>query len=324
MTHIAFRLAASTSALAAILWTTSAQAEGVDAGTLIENTASATYDDGAGTITVPSNTVSVRVDEILDVAVTSVNSGPVAASRGSAVLTFEVTNVGNGPEAFTLTANPSVANNDFETTIDTVAIDSNGNGVYDQGVDQILTGARTTPLLDADASVTVFVLVTVPNSVTDRQTSEVELLADAVTGTGTPGLVFANEGVDGGDAVVGATGADDAATGSILVGIVAVDLVKAAAVSDPFGGTSTVPGATVTYTITADVTGTGSASDLVITDTFPAGTSYVAGSLKLGATALSDASDGDAGEAGSTGISVDVGDVAGGTSRSVTFDVTID
>lgn len=302
-----------------------AMAEGVSAGTLIENTASATYDNGAGTQTVDSNTVTVRVDELLDVTVTSLDSGPVGAAPGEQVLTFEVTNQGNGPEAFTLIADPAVAGNDFNTTITAIAVDTNGNGVYDPGVDEILTGPATTEVLAADATLTVFVIVEVPASVADGQTSDVELTADTVTGTGAPGTTFAGQGVDGGNAIVGATTASASATGSLFVGITTVDLAKSVTLLDPFGGTSAVPGSIATFTITATVSGSGSVDDLVVTDAIPDGTEYVASSLTLDGGALTDASGDDAGEASdASGVSVDLGTVAGGEVFEITFDVVVE
>jgi uncharacterized repeat protein (TIGR01451 family) len=324
MTKAPFRLALAPLAIAAALITTPAHAGGVKAGTLIENTASATYDGGAGPVTIPSNTITVKVDELLDVTVTSRDSGPVSAAPGSAVLTFELTNTGNGPEAYTLTANPAVAGNDFDTTVNGIAVDTNGNGVYDPGVDQMLTGPATTAAIAADASLTVFVLVTIPGGVADGDQSDVSLLAEAVTGTGAPGTAFAGQGAGGGNAIVGSTGANATATGSLSVGITDVDLIKSATVRDPFGGTGIVPGATITYAIRAEVRGSGSVSDLVVTDAAPADTTYVAGSLKLDGTTLTDAADADAGRSGTSGISVDLGTVSGGSSRTVTFQVTID
>lgn len=324
MTKAPFRLALAPLAIAAALITTPAHAGGVKAGTLIENTASATYDGGAGPVTIPSNTITVKVDELLDVTVTSRDSGPVSAAPGSAVLTFELTNTGNGPEAYTLTANPAVAGNDFDTTVNGIAVDTNGNGVYDPGVDQMLTGPATTAAIAADASLTVFVLVTIPGGVADGDQSDVSLLAEAVTGTGAPGTAFAGQGAGGGNAIVGSTGANATATGSSSVGITDVDLIKSATVRDPFGGTGIVPGATITYAIRAEVRGSGSVSDLVVTDAAPADTTYVAGSLKLDGATLTDAADADAGRSGTSGISVDLGTVSGGSSRTVTFQVTID
>ena len=324
MTKAPFRLALAPLAIAAALITTPAHAGGVKAGTLIENTASATYDGGAGPVTIPSNTITVKVDELLDVTVTSRDSGPVSAAPGSAVLTFELTNTGNGPEAYTLTANPAVAGNDFDTTVNGIAVDTNSNGVYDPGVDQMLTGPATTAAIAADASLTVFVLVTIPGGVADGDQSDVSLLAEAVTGTGAPGTAFAGQGAGGGNAIVGSTGANATATGSLSVGITDVDLIKSASVRDPFGGTGIVPGATITYAIRAEVRGSGSVSDLVVTDAAPADTTYVAGSLKLDGATLTDAADADAGRFGTSGISVDLGPVSGGSSRTVTFQVTID
>ena len=324
MTKAPFRLALAPLAIAAALITTPAHAGGVKAGTLIENTASATYDGGAGPVTIPSNTITVKVDELLDVTVTSRDSGPVSAAPGSAVLTFELTTTGNGPEAYTLTANPAVAGNDFDTTVNGIAVDTNGNGVYDPGVDQMLPGPATTAAIAADASLTVFVLVTIPGGVADGDQSDVSLLAEAVTGTGAPGTAFAGQGAGGGNAIVGSTGANATATGSLSVGITDVDLIKSATVLDPFGGTGIVPGATITYAIRAEVSGSGSVSDLVVTDAAPADTTYVAGSLKLDGATLTDAADADAGRSGTSGISVDLGTVSGGSSRTVTFQVTID
>ena len=306
-------------------YATTAHATGVEAGTLIENTATATYDAGDGPETIDSNTVVLRVDELLDVAVTSLNAGPIATSGGSAVLTYSVTNTGNGPEAFTLTANPSVGGNDFDPTVDGIAVDTNGNGIYDPGVDDILPTPETTEILDPDETITVFVLLTVPGAAVDTDEAQVDLLAEAVTGTGTPGTTFAGAGEDGGDAVVGPNGADDNALGTIIVGITTVDLVKSATVVDPFGGTTVVPGSIITYTIRADVTGSGSVDDLLITDPIPTDTTYALTSLTLDGGALTDAADGDAGEASdASGISVDLGTVNGGTSHSITFDVTVD
>lgn len=324
MEQASYKFTASALALTILLASAPAKADGVDAGTLIENTASATYDNGDGPVTIPSNTVTVRVDELLDVALTSLDSGPVGAAPGTAVLTFELTNTGNGPEDYTLTANPAVAGNDFDTTVDAIAVDTNSNGTYDPTVDEILTGPETTDVLNAGDNITVFVIVTVPDGVSDGDTSDVDLLAAAVTGTGTPGTVFAGQGVGGSDAIVGANGADDNATGSLLIGITSVSLVKSASVLNPFGGSNAVPGSVITYTITADVSGSGSVDDLTVSDTIPTGTTYVPNSLALDGGDLTDASGDDAGEASASGISVDLGTAPGGSSYAVTFDVTVD
>jgi uncharacterized repeat protein (TIGR01451 family) len=312
-------------ALSGLVFSAQALAGGVTAGTLIENTAVASYDDGAGARTINSNTVTVRVDELLDVTLTSLDPGPITTRPGDAVLTFELTNQGNGPEAFRFTANPAVAGNDFDVVVRSIAIDSNGNGVYDEGVDQILTAPETTAILAPDTVLTVFVLVTVPVDAADTEISNVDLTAEAVTGSGAPGTVFAGQGVDGGDAIVGTTGAIATARGALIVGVANVELIKSVTLRDPFGGTSAVPGTIATFTIRAEVTGSGTINDLVITDLIPEGTTYAPGTLTLDGAPLSDAEDGDAGSASDTaGIAVDLGDVVATANRSVTFDVVID
>lgn len=302
-----------------------ALAGGVSAGTLIENSAIANFNEAGTQRTINSNTVTVRVDELLDVTLTSLDSGPVTARPGDAVLTFELTNQGNGPEAFRLLADTAVTGNDFEVTLRAIAIDTNGNNTYDEGVDQILAEPQTTQALAADARLTVFVLVTVPPSVTDADTSNVALTARAVTGTGSPGTAFDGQGANGGDAIVGATGALATARGGLVGSVASVALVKSVSLRDPFGGTSAVPGTIATFTIEARVAGSGGIENLVVTDAIPAGTTYVPGSLTLDAAALTDAADADAGTASDAdGINVTIGTATAGTNRAITFAVTLD
>lgn len=317
-------LIAATAALTSMV-PFAAHAGGVTAGTLIENTAVASYEDGSGTRTINSNTVTVRVDEILDVTLISRDPGPISTRPGDAVLTFELSHQGNGPEAFRLLANPAIAGNDFDVTIRGIAVDSNGNGIYEAGVDEILTAPQTTAILAPDSVLTLFVLVTTPDGATDGQRSNIDLVAEAMTGSGTPGTAFAGAGVDGGDAIVGATGALATARGGLVNAVVSVNLIKSVALRDPFGGSSAVPGTIATFSIRAEVTGSGTIRNFVITDVIPEGTTYVPGTLAQGGVSLSDAADADAGTASDAeGIRVSLGEIAGGSIHTITFNVDID
>ncbi|NNE61398.1 MAG: DUF11 domain-containing protein [Woeseia sp.] len=311
------------SAIAACAIASPAKADGVRAGTLIENTASASYNSGGTTASVDSNTVQLTVDELLDVAVTSLNTAPSDGGSDPVVLNYSVTNTGNGEEAFTLTANPSVPGNDYNTTVDRIAVDSNGNGVYDEGVDAVISPGNATTLIQPDDSLTVFVIVNNPAGVSDGDTSQVSLIAEAESGSGTPGTVFAGQGEGGGDAVVGSSTAQDDAAGTIIVGLADVSLAKSVVVVDPFGGSEAVPGAVLTYSIVTNVSGSGTAEGLRITDVIPGGTSYQNNSLKLDGAPLTDDADADAGQASSAGIDVLLGDVTGGNSKTITFSVMI-
>jgi uncharacterized repeat protein (TIGR01451 family) len=301
-----------------------ALAAGVAAGTFIENTATATYTTGSTTETVDSNTVTILVDELLDVTVSSLDASAVPVGSGNAVLSFELTNTGNGPEAFELTPDPAVTGDDFDPTISLLAWDSNGNNVYDAGIDTVIASGGATPSIAADDSLRIFVVVTLAGSPADGDTADVRLTATAVTGSGTPGTKFAGQGTGGGDAVVGTSTAEDDDTGTLIAEIGVVSLIKSATIVDQFNGSDALPGATVTFKLVASVTGAGSVSGLVVSDDIPTGTTYVASSMTLDGDPLTDAADADEGEAGGSDISVDLGTVDGGDSHTIEFSVTID
>jgi uncharacterized repeat protein (TIGR01451 family) len=302
-----------------------AHAAGTLAGTNIDNIATASYDVGGTTIDIQSNTVTIIVDELLDVTVTSTDPGDVTTTNGATnvVSTFRITNTGNGPESFTLTPNTANGGDDFDPTLAQVVIDTNGNGVYDPGVDTIYVAGTNDPVLAPDQSVTIFVLTNIPASQTDGDRAEVRLTAASRTGTGTPGTTFAGAGEGGSNAVVGTTGADADASGFLLVEAAAIALVKSATVVDPFGGNTSVPGSVITYSLVATVSGTGSLGNVVINDPIPAGSQYVAGSMTLQAAAITDAVDADQGNFNGSRISVALGNVPAGQTRTVTFRVRV-
>ncbi len=320
-----FALLVGASALA--LNGTAAHAAGTLAGTDIVNTAQATYDGPSGSVTVESNPVTIKVDELLDVTVVSSDPGDVAAEPGATgqVTTYQVTNTGNGQEAFTLTADTAKGGDDFDTTFEQIILDTNGNGVYDPGVDTIYTPGTNDPVLEADESTIVFILSTIPATANDSERAEIELSAVAVTGSGAPGTSFAGEGDGGGDAVVGATGANGEDSSFFVIQTAQITLVKSATVADPFGGTEAIPGATITYQLVATIAGSGSLTNLVVSDDIPADTSYTAETISLEGVSLTDSdADADAGSFDGTGIAVDLGTVPGGQTRTITFQVTID
>ena len=302
-----------------------AQAAGTRAGSTISNTASASYDTGGGTQTIDSNKVDLLVDELLDVVVDSSDPADVPTTPGATaqLLTYSITNTGNGQESFRLTTIANGGGDDYDPTVTQIYID-NGDGVFDPGTDTLYTPGANDTTLNPDQSVKIFVLSTTPAGVSDGNRGTVSLVAAAKTGTGAPGASFPGQGEGGGDAVVGSTGADSQDQGAFVVSAATVTLVKSAVIVDPFGGSEPVPGATITYTIVATVAGSGSVSGLAVTDNIPADTSYVAGSITLGATALTDAVDADAGDYNGTRVNVALGTVAGGQTRTVTFKTKID
>ena len=144
------------------------------------------------------------------------------------MLTFRVTNAGNGSENFVLTARDNVGGDDFDPTATSIVLDSNGNGVYDPGIDTVYVAGANNPVLAPDASVLVFVLSSIPAGAGNGQRGRVDLVAVAATGSGAPGTTFAGQGQGGGDAVVGATGADAEDDGYYAVAAATVAFVKSA------------------------------------------------------------------------------------------------
>ncbi len=308
-----------------LMLATPALAVGTTAGTTISNMASATYSGPSGPVTVPSNTVDLRVDELLNVTVANADSGDVPGQPGAInqVMKFTVTNTGNGSEAFRLSALTAIGGDAFDPTATSIVLDTNGNGVYDPGIDTVYTAGSNDPVLAPDTSIKAFVLSTLPASATDTQRGQVALIATAATGSGAPGTVFPGKGTGGGDAVAGATTAEGTDRNFYIITAASVALVKSASVLDPFGGAKSVPGATVIYTLVATVSGTGSIASLAIGDPVPPATTYVPASITSDGTALSDAADADGGEFGANRVAVRFGTVAGGQTRTVTFKVKI-
>jgi uncharacterized repeat protein (TIGR01451 family)/MYXO-CTERM domain-containing protein len=109
-------------------------------------------------------------------------------------------------------------------------------------------------------------------------------------------------------------------------------LINAAKTFTDLNGGAVLPGDTLEFTISATNNGDDNAINTVITDALPTGLTYVAGSLKIGATSVTDIAADDAGEFASGTITARVGSganaTAGGTlapgaSATITFRVTV-
>ncbi|MEX2207311.1 MAG: hypothetical protein WEF50_13870 [Myxococcota bacterium] len=314
-------------ALAALcLLAADARALGTPAGTPVTNTATVTYDAGAGTWTQSASAV-FTVDERIDVVVTWLDAAPVAVAPADLdrQLTFQLTNTGNGSEAFALAVDALVAGDQFDPGNARVYLDSNDSGVYEPAVDPPYQPGVNDPLLGADGARLVFVLADIPVATLSGDRGDAELEATSLTGAVT-GTIVAGAGELGTDAVIG--GGTSAVLGSYLVSDEFVSVAKTAVVTDLGGGSTPAPGSTITYSLVVTPNGAGTFSNLVITDALPPFTTWVAGSLTLDAVPLSDVVDGDAGDFGGTianQVTVALGNLAGGSlPQTITFAVTID
>jgi len=305
-------------------------AAGTAAGTVIDNTAQLTYEIGGTPLSLSSNTVSVTVDERIDVVVT-LQSPQVLVAGGDTnrSLLFRVTNTGNGSEDFLLAIDSNLPGDNFDPVpaVPAIYFDTDSSGDLTAG-DLAYNPGVNDPQLAADAFVDILLVNDIPLAAANGETGLSELTATSRTGSGNPGDVFANQGDGGSDAVVGTSGGQAADTGEYLVSDVAVSVVKSVVVADPFGGTQPVPGATLTYSITVEVTNSGTAGNSAVNDPLPANTTYVPASIRLNGSALTDSIDADAGEfdtGGAPSVVVRLGDLTQLSGpQTVTFQVTID
>jgi len=312
--------------MAVCLHTQPALAEGTPAGTNIVNQATVSFAVRSDSFTLNSNVTTTRVDEVIDVGIVWQDSTPVTVTPGDTdqVVTFRVTNSGNGTETYSLAADSSVGGGQYNPLFVGLYLDRNGNSVYDAGIDpEYVSG----PVLPADGSITVFVLNDIPIGLSDGDRGNCRLSATSTTGSGSPGSVFSTVGDGGTDAVAGTSGGSADDTGTYLISALAVTVDKSVTITDPFGGTLPVTGAVLTYTLAVTVTGSGTAEDVIITDAIPANTSYRPGTLTLNSLPLTDTDDSDAGDVGVSTpgfVTVVIGDLnEGSPEQTIMFDVII-
>ncbi len=279
----------------------SVQAAGTAAGTAIVTKAHLAYTSGMGTeLALDSEPVQTVVAELLEVSVVWQDAAPIPVAPGASLqlLTFALTNTGNGAESYVLALNHALAEDDFDPTAGRVFLDTDGNGRFESASDSEYILGTQTPELPADSRLLAFVLCAIPAGVTDGQTGRTRLEARSATGTGAPGTAFPRLGTADTDAVVGGGGGVGAGVGAYAVWDIAVKAFKTVSVVDPFGGDQAVPGAILTYEITVSIEGSGSVQEAVFSDPIPEYTAYRANTLKLDGRSLTDASDGDVGEVG--------------------------
>lgn len=284
------------------------------AGTTITNVATLTVGGAEQARTIQSNPATLTVAERLDVALSRVDEAGIVPAPGVAVPLL-LANRGNGHEAFAFVATAA----DASVRVRLIAIDRDGDGRFDAAVDTPLAEGRT-PELEAGATLRLLVVLDPADA---DAASALTVTAQAATGSGPAGTVFAGRGDAGGDAVTGTSQARAAVTVPIGGADAAATpvLVKSQSVRAPDGSSRPVAGAIITYRLEARFGAATSAAR--IADPIPAGTAYVPGSLTLDAAPLSDTAGDDAGSADARGIAVDLGDIAAPATRTVAFQVTI-
>ncbi len=291
-------------------------ARGTHSGTAIANQAQIAYAVGGIPSSLSSNTDTFVVDRVVDVQVNWQDTAPVRVAAGDSdrVLTFRVTNEGNGDDNLTLSYDHN-ASSDFVPTGVRIVRDTNGNGRYDPGVDTNVSQLT----LGADANATFFLVGDIPddNTTTAGKQSHDRLHAtsesNATAGADHPGAV---------DVVV--RKGTDVDTGTWVVRKYWLEVEKSATVHSDDNATHT--GTRVTYTITYYIGGQAagqSITHLVLTDPIPPNTRYVAGSFTQDGAPRTDAVDGDNADCNGTQVRLNAGTISGATRHRMQFDVRV-
>ena len=141
-------LAAASCGVVLCCLSNAALAEGTPAGTLIENTATLSFELDGNPATITSNTTSFTVVELVDLAVTLQSPQTlVSADDTNQSLLFSVVNTGNGTETFELAINSIVSGDDFDPIPSTVSIyfDTDGSGDFTAGDIAYVPGRHPDP-----------------------------------------------------------------------------------------------------------------------------------------------------------------------------------
>ena len=277
-----------------VVYSTSALAVGTAANTDIANFATVGFKvGGVDQTAVPSNTTTFKVDQVVDLTVAEADGVDtnVSPAETDAVARFSVTNTGNATQDFNLSVADLTSGDVFGNTDNiqadglTIVIDTNGNGVYDAGTDQVQSFIDELSAVSGSNSIYVFVLADIPADAVDGDAANIRLTATAhKAGAGGLGAVEAESGVDddAGLQIVFSNNTGNA-DDSYLVGAATLDAVKTSqVVSDPllntFPAALAIPGAIVEYAITITNNGGAPATELVISDVIQSDLTFETGS----------------------------------------------
>jgi uncharacterized repeat protein (TIGR01451 family) len=294
-------------ALSSVGALSSAYAVGTPSGTSITNTATVDYSVGSVAQTqLTAASTPFQVDTRIDFTVTEVGSSATIVTPGQTnvaltMTTFRVSNTGNSTQGYTVAAtNEPVGgaptwggpgNNDTVDVNNVRLFVDDGDGVFDAG--DTATSINSLPM---DNNLLVFVFADIP-LVANNSYANVRLTAQATAvGGGAPLDDTPTADTAGVEIVIADAGLNNSESDidQYWIQSAALSLSKSSTlISDPFNGTGAnrkaIPGAVIEYTITVSNASTTQAADgVIVTDTIPATTSFVPGSILLGTTSLPD------------------------------------
>ncbi|HKP71457.1 MAG TPA: DUF11 domain-containing protein, partial [Pyrinomonadaceae bacterium] len=261
----------------------SAQPQQTPADTLISNRAEATYADEDGNeFATVSPTITVTVRAVSAVVVTPDETTPSAtvAPRDRVTRLFNVCNLGNTPDLYTITR----AEVSAPATVVNFYFDTDASGTVTDADTLINTGTTMSPRLQPRACVGVLAVVDTNDIAPDSQLVIRLTARSNVTMT-------ANGASEDTGTIINAVGERARMTDPKNPSLPPVKLVNNQE------RVTTAPGQTLDYTISFRNSGSVTARRVLVADDLPAGLQYVAGSLRLEGRAITDADDTDEGRA---------------------------
>lgn len=280
---------------------------GTASGGAVTNQATVNYASGASNISVQTNGDTFLVSTSSGVDLTSTATPKSGDPGDKIVYPFTAVNNGNAADTINLTASSS------QGWTWVFWVDANGDGIAGNDGDYKLTdtngdGKVDTGALAQNGTITVLAVATIPVGAANGTTDTLTISAASATDpTKTDTQAF--------------TTTVKAPIISVVKGVTAIQAPGGGAICTPTNTTTgapcvVLPGAVLTYTVTATNSGAGNASNVVLTDMTPQYTTYKAGSIKTGSsvstlTTRTDATDSDGAEYNSGSRAVVVPD--GGT-----------
>ncbi|HZH29503.1 MAG TPA: hypothetical protein VEY11_01815 [Pyrinomonadaceae bacterium] len=260
-----------------------AQLQPTAADSVISNRAEAIYADADGNeFSTVSPTITVTVRPVSAIVVTPDETAPSAAVAPGERITrfFRVCNLGNTPDFYTLTRAEVTA----PATLVALYFDTDASGTLTDGDAPAILNSTMSPRLAPRACVGVISVVDVNASAPQ---THISIRLDARSNVS----VTANGTVEDTGTIINAVGESARLTDPNNSALPPLKLVNRQE------RVTTTPGQTLDYTISFRNNGSVVARRVLIADELPAGLQYVAGSLRLGARALTDAADSDEGQA---------------------------
>lgn len=355
MTYRSRLLGATGVCALAVLGANPAHAAGTTAGSTITNTVSVAFQVGGISQTGTSASDTLTVDRRVNLTVAEVGSTTTTVTPGSVnqVTAFTVVNTSNAPLDLALAAAQQTggagahSNTDsFDVTNVRIFRDVNNNGTFESGTDTAVTYLDE---VAADASVQVLVVSDVPLAQANGAVAAVTLTATGreaggagsmgaalvqTTGANTAGMdtVFA----DGAGATDALRDAAFSAKDDYTVSAATLSAIKSSRIiSDPINGLTNpkmIPGATIQYCIAiSNASGSASATSVTVNDPIPTNLTYdSAFGVKTGGTATivsgvatCAADTTGTGSMASNTVSGTLASVAGGETKTVVFQATI-